>query len=206
MEPMAFVEGVITDFEENLKVGEVIIFENTQTKKLFETTSNDKGEFEIDLPYSSSYQIKIKGFGEDVDYTKFSIPALAEGQNRLKYQINIKFKPATTFTLSKVHFESGQATLTKNSYAQLKDLVYFMKLRKLTNIEIAGHTDNVGEEEANLILSQKRAETVRTYLISKGIEAKRITAAGYGEKHPIATNETAEGRQANRRTEVRILE
>lgn len=203
---MAFVEGVITDFEENLKVGEIIVFENIKTKQVFETISNDEGEFEVDLPYSSTYQIKIKGFGEDVDYTQFSIPALEEGQNRLNYQINIKFKPATSFTLNNVHFESGKATLTIESYKQLKDLLEFMKLKKLAKIEVAGHTDNVGDDEANLVLSTKRAEAVRNYLISNGVAADRVIAEGYGEKFPVDSNVTAQGRQANRRTEVRLLE
>jgi outer membrane protein OmpA-like peptidoglycan-associated protein len=80
-----------------------------------------------------------------------------------------------------------------------------MKRKKLAVIEIAGHTDDVGEPAANLILSQKRAESVRNYLISNGIKAERVIAKGYGEEQPIAANDTSEGRQINRRTEVRIV-
>ena len=77
-------------------------------------------------------------------------------------------------------------------------------------IEIAGHTDNIGSEESNMKLSQARAEAVRNYLISKGIKPERITAKGYGDTQPIAYNTNPDGsdnpagRQQNRRTEARI--
>lgn len=180
-------------------------FKNTKTKKLFQTTSNDKGDFDNRLPYSNTCQIKIKGFTEDADYTKFTIPVLHEGQNRLSYKINNKFKPAKTFTLKNVHFQTGKATLTTESYNQLEDLLKYMKLKKQTIFEISGHTDSVGDEVANLALSQRRVDGVRELLISNGIVASRIIAVGYGETHPINSSETTEGLQANRRTEVRLL-
>jgi len=71
-------------------------------------------------------------------------------------------------------------------------------------IEIGGHTDDVGEDAANQKLSKDRANAVRNYLL-KEIEPERVTAVGYGESKPIAYNDTPEGRQKNRRTEVRIL-
>ena len=72
-------------------------------------------------------------------------------------------------------------------------------------IEIGGHTDDVGDEDKNQALSEKRANTVLQYLIKKGIDSKRLTAKGYGETKPVAYNTTAEGRQKNRRTEVSII-
>ncbi len=75
---------------------------------------------------------------------------------------------------------------------------------KLT-IELGGHTDDVGGDEANLKLSQDRADTVREYLIGKGIEPDRIASKGYGEARPVASNATPEGQAANRRVEFTIL-
>ena len=74
------------------------------------------------------------------------------------------------------------------------------------NIEIAGHTDNVGDEAGNLRLSKARAEAVREYLINHKVRKDRVTAKGYGQTIPIADNSTEEGRFKNRRTEVRILD
>jgi outer membrane protein OmpA-like peptidoglycan-associated protein len=72
-------------------------------------------------------------------------------------------------------------------------------------IEISGHTDNVGSNLYNQQLSEDRAKSVVEYLIDNGIDAGRLTYAGYGEEQPIATNETEEGRQMNRRTEFKVL-
>lgn len=72
-------------------------------------------------------------------------------------------------------------------------------------IEVAGYTDNVGSDAANMKLSQQRAETVRNYLVSRGIKADKIQAKGYGSSDPVADNSTPEGRKQNRRTEIHIL-
>ncbi len=202
---IALVKGTVSDFENNSKIGEVIIFENTSTHETFETFSGEDGYFEISLPYFFTYQIKIKGFSDDVDYIEFSIPALKKGQKSMTYQVDIKFEPAKSFTLSNVHFESGRAALTEQSYNQLNELIEFMKLKKTTRIEIGGHTDSFGDDDSNMILSQKRAETVRNYLVKNGIEANRVVAVGYGEAVPVKSNDTEKGRQENRRTEVKLL-
>jgi outer membrane protein OmpA-like peptidoglycan-associated protein len=73
------------------------------------------------------------------------------------------------------------------------------------NVEIAGHTDDVGSEEDNQQLSERRALSVKTYLESQGVSAERISAVGYGESHPVADNDTEEGRARNRRTTFRLL-
>jgi outer membrane protein OmpA-like peptidoglycan-associated protein len=72
-------------------------------------------------------------------------------------------------------------------------------------IEVGGHTDNVGNDAANQLLSEERANAVRDFLIAHGIEASRVVAKGYGETRPVATNDTDEGRALNRRTEVTVL-
>jgi outer membrane protein OmpA-like peptidoglycan-associated protein len=73
-------------------------------------------------------------------------------------------------------------------------------------IEIGGHTDNVGADDANLLLSENRAKAVVEYVVSKGIEASRVSAKGYGETVPIGDNTTDQGRAKNRRTEFKIIE
>jgi OOP family OmpA-OmpF porin len=72
-------------------------------------------------------------------------------------------------------------------------------------VEVAGHTDSTGEAAYNLDLSQRRAQTVELYIEGKGVELDRITARGYGQERPIADNATKEGRQQNRRVELRVL-
>ncbi|KAF0192945.1 MAG: OmpA-OmpF porin OOP family [Gammaproteobacteria bacterium] len=80
-------------------------------------------------------------------------------------------------------------------------------LRKHPNlrIEVAGHTDNAGSAQHNMRLSRQRAEAVRLYLVSQGVDAGRILAKGYGPANPVTSNATAEGRAENRRVELRII-
>ena len=87
----------------------------------------------------------------------------------------------------------------------LADLIEIMKLKPTMEIEIGGHTDNDGDDEMNMRLSQQRAESVRDYLISQGISANRMISKGYGETRPKASNSTPTGKAINRRTEIRIL-
>jgi len=107
--------------------------------------------------------------------------------------------------LKGVHFESGSAALTPDSYAVLDQVVRSLMAYPEVRVEIRGYTDSVGSWEYNLKLSQKRAEAVKQYLVNSGIDPNRLVAKGYGEADPIASNKTAEGRAQNRRIEFRRL-
>jgi outer membrane protein OmpA-like peptidoglycan-associated protein len=104
-----------------------------------------------------------------------------------------------------VRFDTGKATLTSVAKANLDKLVPVFKEYADTNIEIYGYTDSTGSAQFNLTLSQKRAESVRNYLASKGLVSSRFKTTGLGIADPIATNDTPEGRTQNRRVEFAIL-
>lgn len=103
-----------------------------------------------------------------------------------------------------VRFDVNKSTLTTQAQANLDKLVPVFNSYADTNIEIFGYTDNTGKPEYNLTLSQKRAESVKIYLVSKGLAASRFKTSGYGIVDPIATNDTPEGRTQNRRVEFAI--
>lgn len=84
-------------------------------------------------------------------------------------------------------------------------MVEFLRNNASISIKIGGHTDNVGSDELNRKLSDGRANAVRTYLVQKGIPPARVTALGYGETTPVATNDTEAGRSQNRRVEFKVL-
>jgi Outer membrane protein and related peptidoglycan-associated (lipo)proteins len=95
--------------------------------------------------------------------------------------------------------------LRPESFAELDELVSYLKWKENEKVEIGGHTDNVGNGTDNLKLSQQRAESIRQYLLKRGIHPTRVVAKGYGASQPVDDNSTDEGRQRNRRTEVKIL-
>lgn len=103
-----------------------------------------------------------------------------------------------------LEFDLGKATIRDHSYPSL-DRVAQLLVNKNFSLKLAGHTDNTGSAELNMRLSKDRAEAVKAYLVSKGANASRIEATGYGQTQPIATNKTAAGRQANRRVEFSLF-
>ncbi len=109
-----------------------------------------------------------------------------------------------TLILKYVTFETGSAQLTELSRYQLDDAIAFLQKNEDVNSLLKGHTDNTGDPEANLSLSDRRAAVVRDYLIKGGIDAGRLSSSGFGQSAPIADNSTEDGRQANRRTELYV--
>jgi len=102
-----------------------------------------------------------------------------------------------------LEFDLGKATIRPASYPSL-DRVAELLVNKHFSLKLAGHTDNTGSNALNMRLSKERAESVKSYLVSKGANASRIEAVGYGSSQPIATNDTPEGRQQNRRVEFTL--
>ena len=104
-----------------------------------------------------------------------------------------------------LEFETGKDVIKQESIQSLGELAEVLVKKPEWKLQIAGHTDNVGNDQANLILSKKRAESVKAFMVSKGIDAGRLTALYFGETQPIADNGTPDGRQKNRRVEMTIV-
>jgi len=101
-------------------------------------------------------------------------------------------------------FDLGKATIRKESYAVLQNIVDIMKEYDTAKFEIEGHTDSSGSLQLNERLSKERAASVKDYLVTIGMDASRLTSEGYGPSRPIADNKTAAGRQQNRRVEISL--
>ena len=182
--------------------GEVIILKSHKTRKIYQGSTGIDGKCIVTIPSSDSYGVFYKLYGDTVKNRDIDIPG---GDHRVTYSFTLKYDPPKVYTLKNVFFETGLSSLRKESYPALNELVDALKSKTTLCIEIAGHTDNVGTPESNQKLSTDRANTVWDYLVKHGIEPKRVTAKGYGETQPVASNETPDGRQQNRRTEVRII-
>jgi outer membrane protein OmpA-like peptidoglycan-associated protein len=110
----------------------------------------------------------------------------------------------TWFTFDRLAFETGSANLAPASAPQIRNIAEILRCYPTVNVKIGGYTDNTGDQAANKRLSQARAETARQAIVRQGIEPTRIEAEGYGQEHPIASNETDDGRQRNRRIDVLV--
>jgi outer membrane protein OmpA-like peptidoglycan-associated protein len=105
---------------------------------------------------------------------------------------------------SEILFDTNSAILYPGSFDRLRSLAQTLNRYPKSDVIIKGHTDSAGEESYNQTLSERRADTVREFLIAQGVATPRITAIGFGETVPVASNATPEGRQRNRRVEIEI--
>ena len=143
--------------------------------------------------------------GDEVPDYKDACPNVAglkenKGCPELKREVRQLLQKA----MQGIEFESGKATIKSKSYPLLDQIAAIFIENTNYIIEVQGHTDNTGKEEANKALSQKRADAVRDYMIAKGVDFQRLTAVGYGQEQPIADNATKAGRAKNRRVEFKI--
>lgn len=203
---MAKVDVLVTDFNGKPSKGEQIVLIAQTSQKTFGGRSDAAGKFKVEIPPGDKYIVVVKSLNDTTKHGLIEIPALGPDEFFTEpFRLKIKFEMAKSYTLDRVHFDFGKATLRPESFPELEELLGFLRNKETVKIEIAGHTDNVGKDADNLKLSQQRAEAIKAWLLKKGIAAARVTAKGYGATQPIAENDTDEGRQMNRRTEVRIL-
>ena len=200
------VNVLVTDFKNKPRPGEQIIFISKKNGEKFSGRAGKDGKFSTVLPIGDTFVIKVKTIVDTTKYGLISIRHLEPDEHFTEpFFVNVKFEPARSYRLDNVYFDFGKFTLRPESFSELDELVSYLKWKENERIEIGGHTDNVGNDADNLKLSQQRAEAIRQYLIKKGIQSARVIAKGYGASQPEADNSTDEGRQRNRRTEVKIL-
>lgn len=108
------------------------------------------------------------------------------------------------FNFDRINFATGSANLSEESKEQVKNIAEILKAFPAVNIKIGGYTDNTGNAAANLKLSDARAKAVMNAIVTEGVDKARLEAEGYGQEHPVATNDTEEGRAQNRRIAVRV--
>ena len=145
------------------------------------------------------YGCELDGDGDGVVDSKDKCPSTPAGRAVDNYGCSL----ATEYKLERVNFEFDSAKLTPDSTASLNEAVQILKRHSDLKVEIAGHTDSVGNDDYNMGLSKRRAQSVADYLIANGATAANIFVKGYGETDPVADNGTKEGRAANRRVELR---
>ncbi len=203
----AQVDVTVTDFNKIQLPHEILIFRSKANGREYQGLTDDNGKFSVRLPAGDKYDIYILGFKDSTSYDVLDIPApVGNAYYKKPFTLNFQFLPSKNWALDGCNFDFGKATLQESSFAVLDDLVAYLKRKEDDRIEIGGHTDNVGNAASNLKLSLDRANTVRDYLIGKGVDPARLTAKGYGMTQPVAENKTEAGRAENRRTEVTIME
>ena len=209
MRPLAVstISGTLKD-SYGLPIDAEIIIENLETGKIVsQLKSNPKtGEFFVVLPGNRKYSYYIK----KEDYFPISKNIDLSNNKRVEINENLKLftvaeltEKGVNLTLENIFFDTDKSKLKEESFAELNRVFTLIKTNNF-KIELFGHTDNVGKNDYNLQLSQRRADAVRKYLIKKGIPASDISAFGKGEAEPIENNSSEKGKSKNRRVEVKF--
>ncbi len=201
------VKGNFKDEETKEAVRDVSIeIKNMKTKEVKQVKVNSEtGDYAFAMVMKSDYTMTVKK--KDYTYeTKYISANDANIDVTLKMDIEMKpVRIGKSYNLDDVYFSTNSAELNNKSKSVIEGFFEFLHDNPSIKVEIQGHTDNVGDDQFNLVLSRDRAKSVYEYLLNKGISTTQISSKGYGENKPISSNGTEEGRARNRRTVFVII-
>jgi outer membrane protein OmpA-like peptidoglycan-associated protein len=216
---VTYAKGTVRDANTKQPLTAKIAFFDLKEKKLLiQTEADPRGQFLVCLPAGKNYALEISK--EKYVFYSDNFALLDSNSLQKPYILDVLLQPipekttttATTLPiaskpiiLKNVFFETGSAALKPESQAELDRLKQLLLENKTMRIQLNGHTDDVGADADNLLLSTNRAKAVYDYLAKNGIAASRLTYKGFGEMQPIDTNTTDIGRKNNRRTEFLVL-
>ncbi|UII30013.1 OmpA family protein [Fulvivirga ulvae] len=182
------------------------LMNNETNTMLAELTSDpNTGEFELIIPHGGNYGVSTSKLGYLFNSINFDLPAFHEFQEIDTHIILQKAKVGSKVVLKNIFFDIGKSDLRTESLAELDGIKELLSENALLQVQINGHTDNVGNAVYNKVLSKKRAQAVVDYLIANGVDSGRLSAKGFGEERPLVSNDDEkDGREINRRTEIEI--
>jgi outer membrane protein OmpA-like peptidoglycan-associated protein len=203
-----YMKGVVADAKTKkpLKAHFELYDLNTQALLVESESDAVNGDFLVVIPHEGLLGLNVNKEG----YLFYSEQFKVEGEfsSSKPFLKNVHLNPLQIdqkIVLENIFFASMSFELETQSYMELGKVKELLRTNPSLKIEISGHTDNIGSEADNLVLSKKRAKSVYDYLLSQGVHAKSLVYQGYGETMPIADNELEEGRAKNRRTELKVI-
>lgn len=205
--PSTFANGHIYDKITKKGLGARVELIDIASGKITQSVMSDSitGEYTIVITEGKEYAVYVNRKQYLFESLNFDYK-VAKNFDPLTLDIYlIPIKSGSRVTLNNIFFQTNSYELEDKSRVELNKLITFINLNPKQRIELSGFTDNVGSFEANMKLSTMRAKEVYDYLMAKGIKSMLITFKGYGSSNPVADNTTEEGRQKNRRLEIKIL-
>ncbi|MFM2208105.1 MAG: hypothetical protein RL213_2080 [Bacteroidota bacterium] len=205
---VTYMKGKVYDAETRKPLGASFELIDLDTKRpVVTSTSNPgNGEFIVCLPTGKRYALNVSRDGYLFFSENFELKDSKIAGDPYLRDVPMKpIKVGEAVVLKNIFFDFNKADLKEESKVELNKMVAFLNKNPKLNVEIGGHTDNVGGKAYNQGLSERRARSVMDYLISGGIASGRLSSKGYGDNIPVADNATESGRAQNRRTEFKIV-
>ena len=205
---LSIVKGVVTDAFSGKPIKATLELVDNETGEVVKVVDSyaSTGAYTVPLPPGKDYALTA-GAPDYFFYSENFV--IADTSTHEVIRKDIQLQPmgvGAKIVLNNVFFDTGKAKLKPESFPELNRLASLMIKYKNIRVEISGHTDSQGSENSNQKLSQRRAQSVVDYLITRGVNLAQIVALGYGESQPRADNSTRAGRRLNRRVEAKILE
>lgn len=205
--PVTYVKGIVFDkiTKQPLETKIQIINLKTGSFAFDDVTDPVAGEFLATMTPGNSFALNVSKPGY-LFYSQNFTPDLKQAFKPYVIEVPLqKIEIGGMVVLNNIFFETNMFDLLPESKTELGQLIQFLKQNPGVSIEIAGHTDNVGDDKSNLLLSESRAKTVYDYLVQNKVPTSKLTFKGYGESMPVNDNSTEDNRKNNRRTEFKIL-
>lgn len=202
-----YVKGIVRDKDTGRPLAASIELINLETNETESLVSSDSisGNYLIVLTQGAEYALYVNRKGYLFRSLNFNY-SVRKDYEPIVLNIDLeKAAEGTSAVLENIFFDLDKYDLKDKSVTELRKILRFLKENPELRVEISGHTDNSGSDEYNQQLSQRRAQAVFDYLVSKGIAANRLIPKGYGSAHPLADNQTEAGRQQNRRIEFKVI-
>ena len=208
---VSYAIGLVTDAVSGESLSSTVrIYNITDSAEVYTFFTDRNGVFKVSLVHGEDYGMHVSSQGYVFYSDQFS---LSEAVPYGRYDLFVELQPladvgarddAKPIVLNNIQFEFGDSTLLESSVRELTLVLDMLMSRPDISIRVDGHTDDVGPEESNLALSEARARAVVAWLVDHGIADSRLSYRGFGESAPVASNEIAEGRRKNRRTDLII--
>ena len=201
------VGGVVRDVKTNRPISATIDYKLSSSRQVIDSVQSfsSTGLYRMNLPKGQIYTFTTSARGYLSSNDVLDLSKTSGGQKVTKDIYLTPIAVGDKIVLKNIYFEVSKSDLLSASYAELNKLVSMMQDNPLMVIRLEGHTDVVGDPEANLELSQDRVDACQAYLVKQGIQSARIEAKGYGDTRPIVKKGTDEERKVNRRVEFVVL-
>jgi len=208
-DPVVIVDGNVYNAKTKKPLSANLVYETLPDGEVVGNglSSEEDGAFKIVLPYDKNYSIRATADKFFAVSENLNLDSLVKAGHRVIHKdlYLVPIEIGQVVRLNNVFFDLDKYNLRPESFVELDRVVKLMKENPSIEIELSAHTDSRASDEHNLVLSDNRAKSVREYIISKGIDASRMTSIGYGETRPVAPNDTEENMQLNRRVEFKIV-
>ena len=201
-----WINGSVFDKKTHVGLPSTVILTDINNRSnITKIQTDEEGNFLITLPVAKDYAFNINRKGYLFYSDNFS---LIENPVDSFFNLSIPLQAieaGSSIILKNIFFDNNKAQLKPASEDEIDKVIMLLNENPKLTVQISGHTDNVGKKEDNLALSLSRAKSVVNYIVSKGINASRLTAKGFGDTKPIASNDTEQGKTLNRRTEINVI-